>query len=227
MTERPRMEKFFERAASFGSGTGLHPAALFQQVHDAAAASVRDGSIANGYEIGLAAADLKALTPAVDRLREGLLEMLEELRVSKRLAQPGPWDVGFEARAGMPAGQMMVRASFRNPPGSGSAPLAGRTVALQRHRGKVLVVAGFGRRALTHTPFVIGRSPQCDLVIPDLAVSRRHALVESTADGSLWIRDLGSRNRLSVGGETVDEWPLLPGVTIRLGSTDLTLEVED
>ena len=62
-------------------------------------------------------------------------------------------------------------------------------------------------------------------MIPDLEVSRRHAGIESTPDGFL-IRDLGSRNRIEVLGETVESVTLVPGVPVRLGSTDVTIEFE-
>lgn len=42
-------------------------------------------------------------------------------------------------------------------------------------------------------PLAIGRGPDNDLVLPDRAVSRQHALLEARRDGSVWLTDLGSR----------------------------------
>jgi sigma-B regulation protein RsbU (phosphoserine phosphatase) len=49
---------------------------------------------------------------------------------------------------------------------------------------------------------VIGRSPECDVVLDVAAVSRRHAIV-SFADDQFWVKDLGSRNGTLVNGQRV------------------------
>src|ERR1700730_5387753 len=52
---------------------------------------------------------------------------------------------------------------------------------------------------LAQAQLVVGRSPTCSIVLPDVSVSRRHA--ELSVDGELvTIRDLNSRN-----GTYVDE----------------------
>lgn len=56
---------------------------------------------------------------------------------------------------------------------------------------------GFGAR-----PFLIGRGWQCDLKLENTSVSRRHALVTPTRDGSL-IDDLGSRNGVFLNARRV------------------------
>lgn len=42
---------------------------------------------------------------------------------------------------------------------------------------------------------VIGRSTDCDVVLDEVSVSRRHALLRPEADGSWTLMDLGSANR--------------------------------
>ena len=50
---------------------------------------------------------------------------------------------------------------------------------------------------------VIGRSPDCDVVIRNATVSRRHAEIRHEDDG--WIvEDLGSKNGTGVNGVPVD-----------------------
>lgn len=49
---------------------------------------------------------------------------------------------------------------------------------------------------------MLGRSPECDWVLPDPAVSRRHALIDCR-DGHWFVRDLGSR-----AGTSVNDHPL-------------------
>ena len=38
----------------------------------------------------------------------------------------------------------------------------------------------------------LGRGPDCDIVLADASVSRRHAELTIRADGRLWLRDCGS-----------------------------------
>jgi hypothetical protein len=69
---------------------------------------------------------------------------------------------------------------------------------------------------------VLGRDPNCDIVLNDTKCSRRHATVEDGPDG-LVIRDAGSANGTYVNGRRVDEAPLRPGDTIRMGDVSLKL----
>lgn len=58
------------------------------------------------------------------------------------------------------------------------------------------------RHYLDAAPLVIGRSPQCDLVIDDPSVSRRHAEVYQQ-NGQYYVRDLNSRNGTLVNGAEI------------------------
>jgi predicted component of type VI protein secretion system len=80
-----------------------------------------------------------------------------------------------------------------------------------------------GRVLELHTPVVIGRLAECDLVLTDASISRRHARVERSADG--WVvRDEGSRNGLWSEGERVPVLRLTPGMEFRLGEVAVRLE---
>ncbi len=57
----------------------------------------------------------------------------------------------------------------------------------------------------THWPvglgeFVVGRADECDVILQDASISRRHVAVRVSADG-IEVRDLGSTNGLIVDGE--------------------------
>ena len=71
--------------------------------------------------------------------------------------------------------------------------------------------------------FVLGRGSACDLSLPDVAASRRHAVIEYVADDFV-IRDGGSRNGTFLNGRRLaqDGEPLVVGATIRIGATVLT-----
>ncbi len=72
---------------------------------------------------------------------------------------------------------------------------------------------------------VLGRDPNCDIVLNDTKCSRRHATVEDGPEG-LVIRDAGSANGTYVNGRRVEQAQLQPGDTIRLGDVSLKLLVE-
>jgi serine phosphatase RsbU (regulator of sigma subunit)/pSer/pThr/pTyr-binding forkhead associated (FHA) protein len=73
-----------------------------------------------------------------------------------------------------------------------------------------------GTRVTLAGSVAVGRAPDNDLVLPDRAVSRQHALIEARPDGSLWLTDLGSR-----GGTLRNRRALSPRHPVRLEAGDL------
>jgi two-component system, NtrC family, response regulator GlrR len=73
-------------------------------------------------------------------------------------------------------------------------------------------------------PIVVGSSPECDLVIDDPHVSRRHCAVTLGDDGVV-LRDLDSKNGTFVGDLQIHEVVLRPGVVARLGPWSLAVRV--
>lgn len=66
-----------------------------------------------------------------------------------------------------------------------------------------------------------GRSSQADLVLPETAVSRRHAMF-FREEGRDWVRDAGSTNGTRVNGRPVEApVALVEGDTIQIGVVDL------
>lgn len=61
---------------------------------------------------------------------------------------------------------------------------------------------------LSQEEILIGRSPECDIVVPDRQVSRHHAVLERTPAG-FQINDLGSKNGTHVNGVRIEEGLLL------------------
>lgn len=76
--------------------------------------------------------------------------------------------------------------------------------------------------ALRPTGSTIGRLRNCDIVVSDPSVSRRHAKVWKGKDG--WrVRDLGSRAGIRVDGRQVEEALLKAGSVIQVGGHRFTL----
>ncbi|MEO8503310.1 MAG: NHLP bacteriocin export ABC transporter permease/ATPase subunit [Acidobacteriota bacterium] len=72
---------------------------------------------------------------------------------------------------------------------------------------------------LATAPLWVGRGADCDLVIPDPGVSRRHARLEATASGVRLV-DNGSANGVLVDGQRIaGERNLVPGERFSLGAT--------
>ena len=77
-----------------------------------------------------------------------------------------------------------------------------------------------GRRRLDK-PLTIGRSPDCDVSLHDIQLSRHHCRLERTRDG--WVlTDLGSKNGTVIDGRDVTEHVLRPGEVFRIGRVDVT-----
>jgi hypothetical protein len=93
-------------------------------------------------------------------------------------------------------------------------------------RGPALVVrSGGGRAGETFFPkgerTLIGRSPECDVFLDDVTVSRKHA--ELVREGDTWIvRDLGSLNGTFVNRRRIDSAPLEDDDEVQVGKYRLT-----
>jgi Protein of unknown function (DUF3662)/FHA domain len=92
--------------------------------------------------------------------------------------------------------------------------------------GRAHVVAEGKRMLVAPGGAVLGRSRDCDIVLNDSNVSRRHA--EIRAEGDAWtVRDLGSTNGVRVNGRSVPgAQPLAPGDVIALGAAEVVFEVD-
>jgi hypothetical protein len=95
-----------------------------------------------------------------------------------------------------------------------------------RRRGPRALLVVDGRRMLVPpSGGTIGRSRDCEIVLHDTGVSRRHASVLPN-DGGWTIEDLGSTNGVTLNGRRLHgSAQLEPGDVIELGATAITFEV--
>ncbi len=95
-----------------------------------------------------------------------------------------------------------------------------------RRRSKALLVVSGRRLLVPPRGAVIGRSRDCDVVLEDAGVSRRHAELRPEAASSWTIEDLGSTNGVRVNGLTVEgAHGLRSGDRIEMGSTEMLFEI--
>jgi pSer/pThr/pTyr-binding forkhead associated (FHA) protein len=92
--------------------------------------------------------------------------------------------------------------------------------------GPALVVRSGGGRAGEHflleeEETTVGRSPDCDVFLDDVTVSRRHALVVRR-DGQFFIEDKGSLNGTFLNRRRIESGPLEDGDELQIGKYKLT-----
>ena len=95
----------------------------------------------------------------------------------------------------------------------------------RRPAARALLAVGGRRLLVPPGGGTIGRSRDCDVVLEDTGISRRHAEIRPSGDG--WtVEDLGSTNGVLVNGLGVrGAQPLHPGDRVELGSTEIVFEV--
>jgi DNA-binding SARP family transcriptional activator len=131
----------------------------------------------------------------------------------------------------VPVAAPQARPSSGSPPGR--AVVAGVSVVATRMRTRARAGAGFlvlpdGERVrLKPRTTVIGRHPECDVVLDDPDVSRRHAEIAAGLEPGHLLRDLGSTNGTALNGhDVVQPTALQPGDRIELGAVVLRYETD-
>jgi hypothetical protein len=160
------------------------------------------------------------------RRQADLPPVLADLPAPLPARSPGAWLRGAWHR--LASASPAARKAREDGPGRESGP---RPVARAQRDGRSLTTrlrAAPERRPpleLQFPPgggrhFSIGRDASCDLAIPDMSVSRRHAQLERTAYGWL-LTDLESTNGTRVNGWRVrGQVPVRPGDLVSFGSLE-------
>jgi hypothetical protein len=159
-----------------------------------------------------------------------------EFRTDERLALG---EFGIQARL------VRERAPDAAPAAAGDAPIApaerGHTMVYSvadRHQeqlsearanraGRAIIVVDGKRMLVGASGALLGRSRECDIVLDDGNVSRRHAEVRPSPEG--WtIADLGSTNGVRVNGRPIgaEPHPLRDGDDVELGTQHVTFEID-
>lgn len=151
-------------------------------------------------------------------------EVLRQLRAYDELHPPP--STPLPAPPSLPNFAMQTSSPHQTQP----LPISSGPMRLQRIDQASLRIFDFSNNdpngydvRLRHNPTIVGRDPECHIVIANNGVSRRHAILELAA-GRLFLRDAGSTNgtfcnKQLVGGGTVGSSQLLGEITLRPGDS--------
>jgi hypothetical protein len=153
---------------------------------------------------------------------------LGEFGIQARLVRPAEEAGGGDRPRAPREAPPVVQAEHGNTMVFSSAERLSEPLEEQRseRRGRALVVAEGRRMVVPPGGAVLGRSRECDIVLADSNVSRRHA--EIRAHGSGWVvEDLGSTNGVRVNGApTRGATTIKGGDRLEIGTVPVVFEVE-
>jgi len=164
----------------------------------------------NSFTVTLSPADVDRFANFIDALSRELADAAREHARIEGYSFVGPVDVQVYEGSRLRPGRFVVTAEVVEGPEEG--PYA------------ELVLPDGSRVELGDGPVTLGRLPECDIVLNDPNVSRRHAEFRRTADGVV-VTDLGSTNGTRVNGVPVREQQLVSGDEITVGSTTVVFEL--
>jgi hypothetical protein len=152
-----------------------------------------------------------------DRLRLG------EFGIQPRLVKP-PVRKGDTGEQGQHGHTMVYSAPASKK--DTKPPRGSRRPAAPLTQTRAIVSMSDRRYVLDGPTAVLGRSRECDCVIDDQNVSRRHAELRRNSSGDWQIVDLGSTNGVKVNGRRVDTSRLAPGDEVSLGTVTFIFDIE-
>jgi hypothetical protein len=164
----------------------------------------------NAFAVTLAPADVERFSNFIDALSRELSDAAREHAKNEGYLFVGPVEVEIFEGSTLKAGRFTVEAEVREDADGGFL---------------AELVLTDGRRVQIGTePLVIGRLPECGVVLADSNVSRRHAELRRAGD-TVVLTDLGSTNGTRVNGAPVRERVLASGDEVSVGSTRLIFEM--
>ncbi|MEJ7796986.1 MAG: DUF3662 and FHA domain-containing protein [Solirubrobacteraceae bacterium] len=221
---------------------------LAREMDEHKTVSVSRTYVPNEYAVWLSPQDRERLEEVEGSLIEELSGYLLEHARRERLALLSRPQIEFCTDERLALGEFGIQARVVRPSDEGGAdaepamqPEHGNTMIYStagRIRGPVqesqgtrpsraLLLAEGRRHVVPPGGATIGRSRDCDIVLVDANVSRRHAEVLPAAAGTWTVADLGSTNGVLVNGRRIaGAQALSVGDRIGLGTAEIAFELE-
>ncbi len=228
---------------------------LAKEMDEHRTVSVSRTYVPNEYTVWLSPEDRARYEGVEHEIADELAADLLEHPRRERLALVSRPVIEFRTDERLALGEFGIQARLvrERAPEAGAAPAArgeappvapaerGHTMVYstaERHReqlsearagraGRAIVVVDGKRMLVGAAGALLGRSRECDIVLDDGNVSRRHAEVRPGPDG--WtITDLGSTNGVRVNGRPIGAGPhpLRDGDHVELGTQHVTFEID-
>ena len=208
-----RLERLVEGAFAKAFKGGLQPVELGRRLTremDANRTLGVRGTIApNHFTFELAPNDLDRFAAFKDALVRDLANAARQHAKDEKYVFVGPVEVVLQAELSVSVGTFMLAGEVVAAPGGGAVGS--------------LVMSDGTRIKVGENPVTIGRLPECDVVLADKNVSRRHAEVRRQ-DDAIMVFDLRSMNGTRVNGSGMKERVLADGDEITVGTTKLRFE---
>lgn len=187
------------------------------------------------YVVHLSPDDLGRFSGIAREVCEELSAYLLEHARAERLALVSTPVIELRSDERLGLGEFGIEARQAPPPAEEQAPVAAAHPPAERRRaapapaGRAFLTAEGKRFVIAPAGTIVGRSRECDVVLADSNVSRRHARIAFEA-GEWTIEDLGSTNGVQVNGSRIADPPartaLRPGDRLDLGTVSARFEAD-
>ncbi|QPK94172.1 DUF3662 domain-containing protein [Actinomyces sp. zg-332] len=186
--------------------------AIKQEMDDKVADVSKTRTIApNDFIISLSSSDMEQLEQwGIDTMAEEAVQSATNHAMNQRYSFVGPVNVNFTVDDVLPTGTLQVVSTTRR-----GAIAPATTSSSAQH--PILEIDGT-RYLLTGAVTVLGRGSDCDIVINDTGISRRHLQIQITPERVV-AKDLGSTNGTYIEGHRTDIATLVDGNQITIGRT--------
>ena len=208
-----RLERLVEGVFAKTFRSGLKPVELARRLtremdlHRVVGVS---GLIApNHFDIAISPSDYEQFESYAEALTRELSDAVRAHAREETYAFVGPVHVEINADEGVGVGEFLVASEIVEAPGGAAV-------------GSLSLTDGT-RIGIGEEPVTIGRLPECDVILGDPNVSRRHAEIRRQGTGFVVV-DLGSTNGTRVNGAGVKERRLNDGDEITVGGTKIRFE---
>jgi hypothetical protein len=208
-----RLERLVEGVFAKAFRSGLQPVEmgrrLTREMDLRRTVAPRGTLTPNRFEVLLSPEDRDRFAPIEEELIAELVSQARDHARSENYVFIGPVAVTLDVDPDLSPGMVLVAGEMVRP-----AP------------GAATLVLPDGRRLTIGTrPVTLGRLPECEVVLADPNVSRRHAEVSASDDGGYYVRDLGSTNGTRRNGVIVNgSERLAPGDEITVGASTVRFE---